>query len=131
MTGGEIFPIINCHDLGRTKAFYEHVFGARQSYEFLQDGEQVYVTLDLGFGKIALGVGTGEAMYGEVPLPATGHAVDLCLYVPNLDGAAAAAGEAGGRVVTAPQNTPWGEQIAYLQDPEGTMLLTIQEEVGG
>lgn len=94
-------------------------------------GEQVYATLDLGSGKLALGVGTGRAMYGEVPLPATGHAVDLCLYVPDLDGVASAAAGGGGRVVTAPQDTPWGERIAYLEDPEGTMLLTVQEEVGG
>jgi lactoylglutathione lyase len=131
MARGEVFPIVNCEDLQATKAFYVRVFGARQSYEFVHEGEEVYVTLDIGSGKVALGIGTGPAMYGETPLPATGHAVDLCLYVPDLDAAVAAAAQAGGRVAVPPQETPWGERVAYLQDPASTMLLTIQDEPPG
>ena len=26
-----------------------------------------------------------------------------------------------------PQEMPWGERVAYLRDPEGTMVLTVQE----
>jgi len=127
MTTGEVFPIVNCRDLPATKAFYVQVFGARQSYEYLHEGQEVYVTLDVGAGKIALGLGTGPAMYGETPLPASGHAVDLCVYTPDLDAAVALAATAGGRVVVEPQETPWGERVAYLADPEGTMVLTIQD----
>lgn len=127
MARGEVFPVLNCRDLVATRAFYQQVFGAVQSYAFSAEGREVYVTLDVGPGKVALGIGTVPAMYGETPLPASGHAMDLCLYVPDLDAAAAAAPGAGGRVVVPPQDTPWGERVAYLQDPEGTMLLTIQE----
>jgi predicted enzyme related to lactoylglutathione lyase len=130
MARGEVFPIVNCRDLPAAKAFYVQVFEARQSYEYVHEGQQVYVTLDIGSGKVALGVGTGPAMYGETPLPAAGHAVDLCLYVPDLDAAVAAAPPAGGRVAVPPQEMPWGERVAYLQDPDGTMLLTIQDGAG-
>jgi predicted enzyme related to lactoylglutathione lyase len=129
MARGEVFPIINCEDLQTTKRFYRHVFGAEQSYEFVHEGQEVYVTLDIGAGKLALGLGTGPAMYGETPLPASGHAVDLCVYTPDLDAAVAAAPDAGGRVVMEPQQMPWGERVAYLQDPTGTMVLTIQDEL--
>jgi hypothetical protein len=27
-----------------------------------------------------------------------------------------------------PRAMPWGETVAYVQDPEGTMLLVIQDE---
>jgi len=128
MARGELFPVVNCRDLAATKAFYQQVFGGVQSYEYLHEGVEVYVTLDVGSGRIALGLGTGPAMYGETPLPASGHAVDLCLYVADLDAAVSTAPRAGGRVVVEPQETPWGERVAYLQDPEGVMLLTIQEE---
>ena len=127
MACGEVFPIVNCEDLQATKAFYEQVFGAQQSYEFVHDGQEVYVTLDIGTGKVALGLGTGPAMYGETPLPASGHAVDLCVYTPDLEAAVAAAPTAGGRVVVEPQDMPWGERVAYLQDPAGTMVLTIHD----
>ena len=128
MAHGEVFPIINCRDLQTAKTFYVQVFGARQSYEFVHEGQEVYVTLDIGTGKVALGLGTGPAMYGETPLPASGHAVDVCLFVPDLDAAVTTAPQAGGRVAVPPQEMPWGERVAYLQDPEGTMLLTIQDE---
>jgi uncharacterized glyoxalase superfamily protein PhnB len=127
MTRRDVFPIINCRAIAPVRSFYEAVFDGTQNYEYVHEGDEVYVTLAVGGGTIALGLGTGPAMYGETPLPATGHAVDLCLYVSDLDAAVAAAPEAGGRVVTPPQEMPWGERVAYLQDPEGTMLLTIQD----
>lgn len=67
-------------------------------------------------------------MYGEMPLPATGHAVDLCLYVSDLDAVVAEAPKRGGAAVVAPAEMPWGERVAYVRDPEGTMLLVIQDE---
>lgn len=106
-------------------AFYEEVFAAEVTYRFPDDGEPEYVTLGVGRSSVALAVGTTPTMYGEVPLPATGRAVDLCVEVADLDAAVAAAPAAGGRVVVPPTGTPWGERVAYLQDPQGTMLLTI------
>ena len=128
MARGEVFPIINCHDLIVARQFYESVFGGTIAYQFPETGEPVYLTLSVGSGTIALGLGTGPAMYGETPLPATGHAVDLCFYVPDLDAALEAAPAAGGEVVVPAQEMPWGERVAYLRDTERTMLLVIQDE---
>jgi predicted enzyme related to lactoylglutathione lyase len=123
-----VFPIINCRDLAATREFYMRVLGGELSYRFPPDGEPVYVTLRVGAGQVALGLGTGPAMYGEVPLPATGHAVDVCVYVPDLDAVVTSAPDAGGAVVVPPADMPWGERVAYVRDPEGTMLLVIQDE---
>jgi predicted enzyme related to lactoylglutathione lyase len=122
-----VFPIINCRDLVPVRRFYEQVFATELAYAFPSDDDPVYLTLRVGDGQLALGLGNGPAMYGEVPLPASGHAVDLCLYVPDLDAASAAAEPAGGAVVTPPADAPWGERVAYLRDPQGTMLLVIQD----
>lgn len=125
MAPGEIFPIVNCSDLGRTRGWYERVLAGVVEYQFPADGDPEYLTLRGGSGQLALGDGTVTAMYGEQPLPSTGHAVDLCVYVPHLDDLAAAAAE---DVVVPPADTPWGERVAYLRDPEGTMLLVIQDQ---
>ncbi len=124
MARGELFPIVNCADLGRTRAWYENVLGGELAYRFPDDGEPQYLTLRIGAGTIGLGNGTAPSLYGQSPLPATGHAVDLCVYVPDLDAVVTAAGDA---VVTPPGDMPWGERVAYLRDPEGTMILTIQD----
>jgi len=127
MSRGELFPIINVDAIEPVRAFYEHVLGAMITYRFPDDGDPVYITLTIGRSTLALGVGTGPAMYGQAPLPASGHAVDLCVYVPDLDAAIARAPAAGGSVVVPATETPWGERVAYLRDPQGTMLLVIQD----
>lgn len=122
----EVFPIINCSGLARTVAFYERVFSATELYRFPEEGEAVYVTLRIGDGQLALGSGTEPALYGATPRPATGHAVDVCLYVDDLPAVVSAAREAGAQVPLQPAPMPWGETVAYVRDPEGTMLLVIQ-----
>ena len=99
------------------------VLSAALEYQFPAEGDPDYLTLRVGGGQIGLGRGAEPALYGETPLPASGHPVDSCLYVPDLGRVADAA---GADVVIAPTATPWGETIAYLRDPEGTMLLVIQ-----
>ncbi len=123
-----VFPIVNCTDLLGTRSFYLEVFGAEQVYQFPPEGDPVYVSLQVGDGQVALGVGTGPAMYGETPLPASGHAVDICLYVADLEAVVEAARRSGAPIPVAPVETPWGERVAYLRDPEGTMLLVIQSD---
>ena len=127
MASGEVFPIINCADLARARRFYEGLFGGVVSYQSPPEGDAEFLTLAVGSGTIALGVGTVAAAYGDVPLPATGHAVDLCIYVEDLDRVANAVGDHGGSLVTEPALMPWGERVAYLRDPEGTMVLVIQD----
>ena len=121
-----VFPILNCTDILAARSFYQRVFDAQQVYQFPDEGDPVYLSLAIGDSQLALGVGTAPAMYGEVPLPATGHAVDVCISVPDLDGVLAAAPAHGGRMVVPAHDTPWGERVAYISDPEGTMLLVIQ-----
>ena len=123
MPRDDVFPIINCTDLGAAREWYERVLGGRLDYRFPDEGEAEFLTLRIGSGLVGLGRGTTPAMYGHIPRPATGHAVDLCVYVPDLDAVVAAAGGA----VVPPADMPWGERIAYLRDPEGTMLLVIEE----
>jgi uncharacterized glyoxalase superfamily protein PhnB len=102
------------------------VFGADITYRFPDDGDPVYVALRIGGSSLALGLGTGPAMYGKTPLPATGHAVDLCVYVQDLDAVLASAPDAGGAVAVPATDAMWGGRVAYVRDPQGTMLVVIQ-----
>lgn len=128
MTGRELFPIINCTNLLNTRTFYEQVFGAAQTCQFPDTGEPAYLVLQIGDGQLGLGTGTIPAMYGDTPLPATGHRVDLCIYVDDLPRVLETARQVGAAVPVDAQPMEWGETIAYLRDPEDTMLLIIQSE---
>ena len=124
MARGELFPVVNCVDLATTWRWYASVLSGVVGYRFPERGEPDYLTRRIGAGQVALGRGTAPALYGETPRPATGHAVDLCVYVPDLAAVVEAAADA---VVVPPADMPWGERVAYLRDPEGTMLLVIQD----
>ncbi len=127
MTERDLFPIVACADLPGAIRFYEATFGAVLDYRFPDEGEAVYVTLRIGDSKVALAaVGDGPNAYGERSLPATGHPVDLCVYVDDLDATLAAAADAGGELRVPPADMPWGERVAWVRDTEGIMLLVIQ-----
>ena len=128
MSRGEVFPIVHVDAMAPVLAFYRDVFAAEVAHQFPEEGDPDYLTLTIGRSSLALGLGTSPTMYGEMPLPASGHAVDLCVYVPDLDAAVAAAPHSGGQVAVPPTDTPWGERVAYLRDPQGTMILTIQDD---
>lgn len=126
MATSELFPIVACGDLVGTAAFYAAVFGAVEHYRFPEEGDPVYLSLTIGASSIALADGTGLTAYGERALPSTGHPVDLCVYVDDLEATLERGGSSGGTVVAEPQQMPWGERVAWLRDPERTMLLVIQ-----
>lgn len=67
MPRGEVFPIINCADLASTRAWYKRVLTGRLAYQFPDEDEAQYLTLRTGVGQVALGNGTGPAMYGGIP----------------------------------------------------------------
>ncbi|WP_226963580.1 glyoxalase/bleomycin resistance/extradiol dioxygenase family protein [Nostocoides sp. F2B08] len=127
MPEDHVFPIVNCADLVRSTAWYQRVLGGVVEYRYPDEGDAEFLTLRIGSGLVGLGHGNAPAMYGETPRPAMGHAVDLCVYVRDLDRVVA---DAGDDVAVVPAVMPWGERLAYLRDPEGTMLLVIQSGAG-
>jgi lactoylglutathione lyase len=128
MTRRELFPILACRDLARAREFYQSVLGGREQYRFPDEGEPVYLTLDIGGSTLGLADGTGETAYGERALPSSGHPGDLCVYVDDLDAVLAAAPKNGGALVAAAADMPWGERVGWVRDPDGVHVLVIQAE---
>lgn len=122
----KLFPMLSVSDLSRSLAFYRDLLGAVISYRFPEQGEPAFVTLKIGEGsEIGLGAitGAGDALHGEPLRPATGHRIELCVYVDDVDSAVRAARDAGFGVVLEPRDQPWGERVAYLRDPDGNMVM--------
>ncbi len=128
MSRGEFFPIVACKDLLRTAAFYQTVFGAVESYRFPTEGTPAYLAMKLGSSSLGLGDGNGVNAYGARALPSTGHPVDLCIYVDDLDATLTSATSHGGTLVSPPSDMPWGERVAWVKDPEGIMILVIRAD---
>ncbi|MHC2999865.1 VOC family protein [Microbacterium sp. HJ5] len=111
-----LFPILSTRDLPRLVSFYEHALHARVGYRFGSADEDDYVSLSIGAA--SLGIGRDPAAPGA----AAGDRVALWFYVDDVDAVFARWMAAGGDVVAAPADMPWGERAAQVRDPDGTLV---------
>ena len=73
----------------------------------------------------------GPPIHGRPQRPATGHRIELCVYVDDVDATYAEAGERGFEQVVEPADMPWGERVAWIADPDGNLLMLAREYRSG
>jgi lactoylglutathione lyase len=118
--------MLSATDLEASLRFYRDLLGGVEAYRFPED-DPAFVTLQYGDSELGIGVMGGAPLHGRPQRPASGHRIELCLYVDDVDATAAAAQDA---VVLEPVDQPWGERIAYIEDPDGNLvMLTAPQSV--
>jgi lactoylglutathione lyase len=119
-----LFPMLSCADLDRSVRFYGELLGGAEAYRFPAEGPPDFVTLAFGdASEIGLGRLSDEPVHGVAQRPATGHRIELCVYVDDVDGTCAAARRSGLEVVAEPADSPWGERTAWVADPDGNLVM--------
>ena len=119
--------MLSVESLTASLRFYEQWLGGERNYQFPDAGEAVFVTLRFGSSELGLGqLGAGPALIGQPQRPATGHRVELCLYVHGLEGVVAALAAAEVPIVLPPTSQPWGERVAYVSDPDGNLVMLVE-----
>jgi lactoylglutathione lyase len=122
MRARRLFPMLSVADLAASIAFYRDLLGGAEVYRFPED-EPVFMAFRLGESEIGIGTLSEAPLHGRSQRPATGHRVELCVYVEDVDEAVAAARAARVEVVLEPADQPWGERIAYVVDPDGNLVM--------
>jgi lactoylglutathione lyase len=122
-----LFPMLSAADFDASIAFYRDLLGGVETYRFPQE-DPAFVSLSFGESELGIGAMRGAPLHGEPQRPATGHRMELCVYVEDVDATVAAAVERGVRVVLEPADQPWGERVAYVADPDGNLILLVQGE---
>ena len=101
--------IVSVADLERALAFYRDALGLPEKYR----ADDVVM---LGDPEVLL--------HRRTPTPGMAG-VTASFVVDDVDAATAAAEKAGGTVIDAPGNQPWGERQAVLADPDGHVLCLV------
>ncbi len=114
--------MLSTEDFSASRRFYGDLLGGVEAFRFPED-EPVFVTLRFGESELGLGGLGGDPIHGQPQRPATGHRIELCLYVDDVDTTTAAARDAGAPIVLEPVDQPWGERIAYVSDPDGNLVM--------
>jgi lactoylglutathione lyase len=117
-----LFPMLSVADLDEALAFYGGVLGGEETSRF-PEKDPVYLTLRVGASELGIGYVTGHTLHGRPQRPASGHRIELCVYVDDVDATKAAARAAGVAVVTEPVDQAWGERVAYVEDPDGNLVM--------
>jgi predicted enzyme related to lactoylglutathione lyase len=105
-------------DTDAARTFYSAVFGLRFDE---MEGATDYATFSTG-GDMLGGLGAQE--------PGAPQGWMVCFSVASTDNAAAAAEAAGGKIHTAPQDTPYG-RFAVIEDPWGAAFELMQVQAEG
>ena len=120
----KLFPMLSCGDLTRSLAFYGELLGGVETYRFPEEGEPAFIALTVGeSSEIGLGGIAAEPLHGRQQRPASGHRVELCVYVDDVDDVFARARASGFEAVAEPADMPWGERIAWIADPDGNLVM--------
>jgi predicted enzyme related to lactoylglutathione lyase len=110
-----IQPIISTPDLPRLRAFYEQVLGATQTLSV----PDFYAELTIGETKLGLTQEPDTQIGAPVRIILTADVDDVDDLLPVVE-------SAGGTVTAPPNDMPWGQRVAHVQDPDGNMLNLTQ-----
>lgn len=115
--------IVYVRDPASSVDFYERAFGLKRRFVH-ESGE--FAELDTGQTRLSfatLELGDGN-VGGVVPGDPAGRPAnfEVALVTDDVEGAVAQAREAGAAVVKEAVVKPWGQTVAYVRDPDGTLI---------
>lgn len=121
----DAFPILYVDDVRRSLHFYRDLLGFTETYRWDDDGEPVYVALELGTTRLALSDAASFPLHGQPRAATAGCRLEVCVYADDVDVAVAELRAAGVEVLMEPADQPWGERAAYVADPDGNPVFLL------
>jgi lactoylglutathione lyase len=116
------YTILYVRDVGASLDFYERAFDQRR--RLLHESGQ-YAELDTGATTLAF----ASHELAEANLPPAFRppgpddtSFEVCFVTDDVPAAYGRALGAGAGTVSEPQTKPWGQQVAYVRDPDGTLI---------
>ena len=125
--GLRAFPVLYAVDVERVTAFYSRL-GFEEHFRLPADGSPGFIGLHRDGAE--LGVVTEESprsLAGVEPGPGPRH--ELFVYVTDVDAVLDTLRGSDVTIVREPTDMPWGERLAFVQDPEGN-IVTLASSMG-
>jgi predicted enzyme related to lactoylglutathione lyase len=114
-----IQPVIMTPDLDRLLGFYMALLGAVEISRVPDQGPAFYVGLRVGNAELGL-VADADAETG------TAQRILLSVDAGDVAGLLERVKALGGRVLGQPNDMPWGQRVAHIQDPDGNTVNLTQ-----
>jgi predicted enzyme related to lactoylglutathione lyase len=117
-------PVIVTPSMPLVLAFYKALFGAVEISRVPEDGPAFYVGLQIGNAELGV-VADGDARI-DTPQRILLNVNVGDLDVGDVDGLLEHVEALGGRVLGPPNDMPWGQRVAHIQDPDGNTVNLAQ-----
>jgi predicted enzyme related to lactoylglutathione lyase len=114
-----VSPIIVTRDLAPLTRFYTELFGAEPAERYPEEGPPFFVGLRIGDSHLGL------VADGDVDTTAPQRLL-LSIDVDDVDGLLERVGALGGKVLGPPNDMPWAQRVAHVQDPDGNPVNLTQ-----
>jgi uncharacterized glyoxalase superfamily protein PhnB len=118
------YTIFYVKNVSKSIEFYEKTFGFKR--KFITDNDE-YGELDTGsttlsFASVKLAKSNLSKGFRENSPSKKPFAMEIGITTDNVDREVKAAIKAGAKLVEKPKQKPWGQTVAYVQDPEGFLI---------
>jgi lactoylglutathione lyase len=118
------YTILYVRDVAASLDLYERAFG--QKRRFVHDSG-AYAELDTGstilaFAARELAAASLPHAFGDESRDGAAPTFEVCFVTADVPTAFARAVEAGAIEVSGPQRRPWGQDVAYVRDPDGNLV---------
>ncbi|WP_330300730.1 VOC family protein [Streptomyces sp. NBC_00503] len=114
-----IQPVIITADQDVLLGFYTKLFGAEEIFRVPEEGPAFYVGLRIGDSDLGV-VAKTDPGSGAAPR------VLLSIGVDDVEETLARVEALGGSVRSGPNDMPWGQRVAHIQDPDGNPVNLTQ-----
>jgi lactoylglutathione lyase len=118
------FTILYVRDVSASLDLYERAFGQRRRFVH-ESGE--YAELETGATTLALAShdlaeSNLPGVFRRPEVGAPPPAFEVCFVTEDVAGAFERAVSEGAEPLTDPHTTPWGQDVAYVRDPDGNLI---------
>jgi predicted enzyme related to lactoylglutathione lyase len=116
-------PVIVTPSLPLLLAFYKALLGAAEIWRVPEDGPVFYVGLQIGNAELGIVADEEADLAARQRIVLNVNVADLA--VGDVESLLKHVEPLGGRVLGPPNDMPWGQRVAHIQDPDGnTVNLT-------
>lgn len=116
------YTILYVGDVATSLDFYERAFD--QHRRLLHESGQ-YAELETGATTLAFAsheLAAANLPQAFRPPGAAETSFEVCFVTDDVQAAYRRALDAGAESVSEPQRKPWGQEVAYVRDPDGTLV---------
>ena len=116
-------------DIVRAARFYGELLGLAETYRFPAAGAPEHVEYAVAGMTLAVSSPAGLASHG-MPAPTPGHSFEIGLRADDVDTLIAELRAKGVTVLREPFDSPAGNRVAYIADPDGTWIQLYHRRTG-